>query len=183
MIRLTALAVSLMLSVPGAPLFAQEGGVQPSRFQAWVGGTGGVGSGGMAGRGALVLSASDWTLTGRYVKTMSGGGGRHEVYREDVGLLLGRVVRREWGQSSFSVGAGRVSNWDDNYVSCPDCWLADERRVGGTRADSFGGLLEVSYYPGANGGMFGWGFTLFGAVAPAGSHLSAGITLGLGRTP
>lgn len=182
MIRSVLLLLAAMTPILPGPLPAQPGGDDAGRFNAWVGGTAGFGTGGMAGRAFASVSGPDWALTGRYAKAMSGGAFR-EVFREDAGLLLGRVVRREGGKGIISLGAGRISKWDENYERCTDCWFGNRRSIGGTRSDTFGGLVEVSVHPGADGGIFAWGFTLLGAVAPVGSHLGAGITLGFGRTP
>lgn len=182
MIRSVLLLLATMTMILPGSLSAQVGVDDAGRFTAWVGGTGGFGTGGMTGRAFVSAAGSDWALTGRYAKTMSGGALR-EVFREDAGLLLGRIIRREGGKGIVSLGAGRISKWDENYERCTDCWFGNLRSIGGTRTDTFGGLVEVSVHPGADGGIFAWGFTLLGAVAPVGSHLSAGLTLGLGRAP
>lgn len=158
---------------------------QRSPSQVWLGGTGGVGTAGMAGRVGVVVSVRDWALTGRYAKTMSGGGRRTgtEAYSEDYGLLVGRVIRKGSGLGRVSLGAGPVRTWDYEPVPCSHCLFGNYTKVRSTTAESYGGLVEAAIYPGANGGAFVWGFDLFGAISPDQTYVSVGVTLGLGRAP
>ena len=109
-----------------------------------------------------------------------------EKYTEDLGIVFGRMTQSREGTSisSAALGVGRVSAWEMNNVPGGSSFFPGGRRmVRGDRTDSIGALLEAAYYPSANGGAFAWGFQILGAISQASTHLSAGITLGLGRTP